>query len=497
MKSSRNDGKRVMCGALFGLLASMALTAAAEAQDLGAPPAPGNPQAPNAAPASISPELASTNGVPEGDFFTLGDPLKPLGDALADKGIYFKGFWADTLYANVSGGAQRSNAVYNEAYFGADFDLAKIAGLQGSVLHVSIDSRFGGFPQGVNNFSGSAAGYLTGAGPDTQARLTEFSFDQHLFDDKIRFVVGRTTLANYFATSELYCQFQVGTCSNIGPFTWSADSNTPFWPIADWAGEIGYFPTPETYIRVGASESDPVQYTQGGFPWNGGWSTAHATGVFIPVEAGYQEDPKTSRYAGKYDIGFTYDSTDFSDPRYNTRGQYLAFSGGAPMSDGSASTVYLQAQKVIWRPDASKPQGLSVFASAQFATSGKPLVQSFYQFGAVLHGTFPGRPNDIAGIDFQQNLFNRRAIGFVDDEIAAEGMHGHVSDDEEILEVNYSVQLAPGIQLKPYTAYTFHPDQDLYDVAPNPNNTYAWAVGVQFSVQFNQAFGLQSYYRPD
>jgi porin len=27
--------------------------------------------------------------------------------------------------------------------------------------------------------------------------------------------------------------------------------------------------------------------------------------VFVPVELGYQEDAKTTRYAGKYDIGFT------------------------------------------------------------------------------------------------------------------------------------------------------------------------------------------------
>jgi hypothetical protein len=88
--------------------------------------------------------------------------------------------------------------------------------------------------------------------------------------------------------------------------------------------------------------------------------------------------------------------------------------------------------------------------------------------GAVLHGTFPGRPNDIAGIDFQQNLFNPRVTGFVDDEIAAEGLKGHVSSQDEILEVNYSLKLAPGLQMKPYTAYTWHPDQDLFDVEPDP-----------------------------
>ena len=359
--------------------------------------------------------------MPQGDLFTLGDPLKPLGDALANNGVYLKGFFESTLFANVSGGTQRTDVVYDEAFYGADFDLQKIAGLTGTVIHFSFNSRFGGIPQGVNDLSGSTVGYLQGAGPNNETRLNELSIDQHLFDDKIRFVVGRTTLANYFATSELYCQFQVGTCSNIGPFTWSEDSNSPFWPIAVWAGEVAFFPTPEIYLRVGASESDPFQYTRQGFPWDQGWSTSHATGFFIPFEVGYQEDSKSVPYAGKYDIGFTYDSTDFTDARYNTQGQPLALFGGTPGTDGPASTIYLQAQKIVWRPDASKPQGLSLFASAEFATSGHPLVSSYIQVGAVLHGTFPGRPNDIAGIDFQQNIFNHRATGYVNDEIAAQG----------------------------------------------------------------------------
>jgi porin len=491
----RNHSKGTVCAALVGLFATLAPSARAQ---LGSPsPIPQNPQAPGNVPASINPAAPAANVVPEGDFFTLGDPLKPLGDAMADHGVYLKGFAQNTVYANVSGGVKTGAIDYAEAYYGADFDLEKIAGLGGSVVHFALDTRGGGFPEGVNDYSGSAAGYLQGTGPSNTTRLSELSWDQHLFDDKIRFVVGRTTLANYFATSDLYCQFEVGTCGNIGSFTWSEDSNSTFWPIASWAGEVAFFPTPQAYIRVGASESDPYQYTSGGFPWASQWSTAHATGVFLPVEAGYQEDAATTRYAGKYDIGFTYDSTNFPDARYNTQGQSLAFAGGTPMGDGSATTIYLQAQKIVWRPDAAKPQSLSLFASAQFATSGHPMVQSFYQVGAVLHGTFPGRPNDIAGIDFQQNLFNPRVTGFVDDEIAAEGLKGHVASQEEILEVNYSLQLAPGIRMKPYTAYTFHPDQDLFDVAPNPRVQYAWAVGVQLSIQFNDAFGLPKFFRPD
>jgi porin len=494
---SRNKTTDQACRVLAGLIAGMAVSAAAEAQVVAVQPAPANTQASNSLSILPGPAPVSAGGVPEGDFFTFGQPLKPFGDALASDGVYLKGFFQSTLFSNPSGGVQRGTVNYEEVNFGADFDLGKIAGLTGSVIHFDMDSRFGGMPQGVNNFGGSDAAYLSGTGPDNQTRLTELSWDQHLFDNKVQFIVGRLTLANDFATSDLYCQFQVGTCSNIGSFTWSADSNTSFWPIATWAGEIAYFPTPETYLRVGAAESDPYQYSGAGYPWNAGWSTAHATGAFIPVEVGYQEDAATTRYAGKADIGFTYDSSDFADARYNSQGGLLAVSGGTPMSDGSDSTVYLQVQKTVWRPDPSKPQGLTLFASAQFGTSGRPMVQSFYQVGAVLHGTFPGRPNDFAAIDLQTDIFNPRVVDYVNDQIAAQGLKGNISQTEQILETDYSFELAPGLHVKPYATYIFHPDQYLFDVSPNPKVTYAFEAGLRLTVALNDVLGLPKYFGPN
>ena len=112
-------------------------------------------------------------------------------------------------------------------------------------------------------------GFLQGAGPSNKTRLNEFSYDQHLFNDRIRFVVGRTTLASYFGTSELYCQFITTVCSNLGPFNWSANSNAPFWPISVWAGEVSFWPTKNLYLRAGASESIRSNIRTPAFPGTG------------------------------------------------------------------------------------------------------------------------------------------------------------------------------------------------------------------------------------
>jgi porin len=154
--------------------------------------------------------------------------------------------------------------------------------------------------------------------------------------------------------------------------------------IAVWAGEVSFWPTKNAYLRVGASESNPDQYPHAGFPWNKGWSTSSATGVFVPAEIGYVTEPTEERYARKYDVGFYYDSTDFPDFRYNSNGGRLAFNGGTPASAGSQTVAYAQVRQMIWRPDPSKPQGLTAFAGVLVNTSGRALVQNYFELGLAV-----------------------------------------------------------------------------------------------------------------
>ncbi|HEX7390739.1 MAG TPA: carbohydrate porin [Acidiphilium sp.] len=414
-------------------------------------------------------------------------PLQSLSAArqqLKNAGVDMFAYYQGVFYANVSGGEKRADIYSSDVGFGGSLDLDKLVGIPGGSLDVQFDSRFGGMPQGVNDLTGSGVGFLGGIGPDNHTRLTTLTFGQSFANGALSYVVGRTTLANYFGTSSLYCQFETSLCSNLVPFNWSLNSNEPFYPISVWAGELEVTPSKLTYIKFGASESNPEQYSGGGFPWNGGWSVSTATGVFIPVEFGYSNEDTAALYPGRYDVGYYYDSSQFTDPRYNTEGGKLALVGGAPKIDGPQSTIYLQAQKVLWRSgnekDARKLWG---FAAAQFGLSGHEPVKTYFQLGAVMQGTFPGRPNDTAGVLATYYVFNPRVTGSVDDEIVADGKAGHVSNTEEIFEVNYGIDLGHGINIKPYIDLTVNPDQFLFDVTPNPKNRYAVAVGSQLNIQ--------------
>lgn len=406
--------------------------------------------------------------------------------ALANKGIDVTGYYVGGYYANVSGGLKRTNVYFNDLAFGANLDLAKIASIPGASIHFTIDARFGGFPQGVNDLTGSSVGFLGGTGPDNRARLNEFTYRQQLAGGMLSFLVGRTTLANFFATSDLFCYFSTSICSNLTPLNWSANSNEPFYPIAVWAGEVEVKPTPVTYFRVGASESNPDQYNGGGFPWDQGWTTDHATGAFIPVEFGYSTEGGDSAAPGRYDIGFFRDTSRFGDARYNTAGGRLLLDGGMPANDGGRSSIYIQAEQVLWHagtgPAARKLWG---FAGAMFDVSGHSTVQNFYQAGLLMLGTLPGRPKDSAGLLATFYTFNARVTGATNDAIIAAGGSGHMSRTETIMEANYGVDIGYNITVKPFIDLTLDPDQALFDVAvPRPNVRYALAVGSNISFGF-------------
>jgi porin len=469
------------------LLVSL-LAAEAAAQDVAADaprPVPGTNLAPTTTPSPV----AAPAPAPTGFLFDTGAPLAGIGSDLANYGVYLKGFYTGVFYADPSGGTRNTNVFYNDAFYGADFVLDKMLGISiGTVIHFSLDSRWGGVPQGVNDKTGFSEGFLVGTGPDNNTRLNELSIDQHLLDDKIRFVVGRVTLADYFGTSQLYCQFVSSLCSNMVPFNWSSNSNNPFFPIATWAGQIAFWPTNNYYVRVGASEANSSQFNQAGFPWNAGWGTRGATGVFLPVEAGYVTRASEVQYPTKVDVGFYHDTSNFN-----------TVSLVNPQNDSAqgSSVVYGQVRQMIYRPDPKGPATIDSFAGALFSLTGHVPVQSYFEAGLVANGLVPGRPNDSIGLDFLQFQFNHRYTGLVTQEFSNEGYVGrNDSNQSELVELNYGFGVAPGVTVKPYAQYTFHPDQNIYTIAsPKPGVNYAFATGVQLFVLVGPALGLPGFFR--
>ncbi|MFT8421843.1 MAG: carbohydrate porin [Gluconacetobacter sp.] len=411
------------------------------------------------------------------------------GNALISSGIYPKAFFDDTLYANAAGGVRREAIVFHEAYFGADLDMNRIAGLSGTIVRFAADSRFGGNPQGVNDMAGSGVSYFHGSGPNNQTRLTQLEIEEHLADDRLRVSVGRMQLSSFFATSRYYCLFQLGMCANLNPMTWSSNSDAPFWPVSVWAGEMTVIPRRNTYLRFGGEESNSTQYYNGGFPWGHGWSLHGASGAHVMIEAGY-ETADSSHLPGRYDVGAYEDTSPVASFRYDTNGGRIAFTHGAPRMQSGQNGVYAQFEQTVWHPRRGH-QLLTLLGGLVFDTSGRSLQKNYFLLGFIWDGLFPGRRHDFLAFKATEHHLNRNATDYLDDEIVASGRSGRMSTHEQTLEADYSIRLVAGVRLTPFAAFIFHPDQQVYTITqPDPKITHSFSGGLQLSFSLGEAADL-------
>ena len=106
-----------------------------------------------------------------------------------------------------------------------------------------------------------------------------------------------------------------------------------------------------------------------------------------------QDDP----YPRAVSLGGFYVTGSYADPLLNADGQNRILFGGEPKIDFGRSQVYIQAQQMVYRPDASD-RGLTVFGGANWTTSGQPNVERMVFGGAYYKGAFAPRPNDTLGV---------------------------------------------------------------------------------------------------
>jgi porin len=423
---------------------------------------------------------------PQGWLFDLSGVGKEVGaDTLADDGIYFNGRYLGQALDSVAGG--RKQGTFYEGYtsFGVDLDMNRIAGINGGIVHFLISDVSG---QSWDNYTSSYFGNDRAFSYGPGFRLNEFSWEQELFDNRVRILAGRVNLALDFDTSPIYCLFVTTICSSPTGFTF--DKSATSYLTSAWGATTTLKPSKPTYVKFGVFEDQPdlADNNQNAWPGNN-WDMQSSAGATIPVQIGYQTNAQNDPYPRAYDIGGYYDTASYTDPLLNRTGEARVLSGGTPLKDTGRSGVYLQAQQMVYRPDANSDRGLTLFAAANWTTSGETEIANDVVLGLSDKGMLAIRPNDILGIAATFVAIDHRVTQRIDDQIIAQGGTGHVSNQESMLEVNYAIGLAPGISLTPFVQYVAHPDQ-YANPNPSANMNYSVMAGAALAISFNQALGL-------
>ncbi len=337
-------------------------------------------------------------------------------------------------------------------------DLQTILGIPGASFHVTFDERNG---YALNSIVGTQGPLQSNSGPTRATRLSELFWQQAFFEDRIDVRVGRMNPTLDFATSDFACQF-VSSILCAQPGSWYFSNSNQSYPVSTWGGFINVVPAPNFYVRAGIYDDDPSQANanQNGFNWN----VSGSTGVFAPVELGYQTDFTNALLPSHYSVGFYEDAASYTAP--------------VAISRTGRSAEWFLAEQTVWRPDQNTNQSLTLFGGGIIYNGGAPYWSQYY--GGLLDRAPFGsaRPRDTIALvaSYYANNQNERPN----------------KATQWIYELDYGFSLIPGVTLQPYTQYVQHPNNFLAPIgSKQPDN--AWVVGVQVAVDFAAMFSFPKF----
>lgn len=408
-------------------------------------------------------------------------PLANIADAAFDAGVLLKLNLNDDLQGNVTGGLRQNYENAGTYNLGADVNLQKLIHDPGAQLHVMFSQSYGrSLQRDIGNTIKTMGWYY----PNEQIQLSQLTYEQSFFNDKLNILGGRMNATMPFARPTYGCSFVSGAqCPNYLPLSTGGFSGQPY---VTSGGRLRYEPTKKTYFQFGAFEVDPSRKSQEGFDW----SLNRSTGYVMPVEIGYGTDFSNDRYPRHYKFGGWYNSAPFSDPYYNTKHQSRGLFGGSPLTDQPGrGGLYALGDQVVYRPEPGSLRNLAVFASVSGPLDGRETFRTQANAGFIYTGPFQSRSHDTLGVQITYLKFSDAETDYMNDLMVKRKVSSRLSSNEVMTELNYAVCITRGVLIIPNFQYLINPDiTQRLDVKKTPGD--AAIFGVRLSITMGDVLGL-------
>jgi len=219
------------------------------------------------------------------------------------------------------------------------------------------------------------------------------------------------------------------------------------------------------------------------------WSTRNATGVVFPYELGYATTFANDPMPRHYQIGGWFDTSQYSNPLYDTKGGNAVLSGLPNATEHGRSGGFVRFDQVIWRPDMTSQRNLTLFGVAMTNFSGQVTENQFYEIGLLQTGTFEGRNKDTLGFVINDQVFSSLVLNRTRLARMSVGGNGNIPTNEFMMELAYGAQLTSAIRLSPNLQYIINPDQ-MNEPFRTKNIPNAFVVGFKFDVDLANLAGL-------
>jgi porin len=405
--------------------------------------------------AQSAPQMPAQTGIAPVTEHLLGD-WGGLRTRLENDGIFLS-FDALTEFAgNVSGGTKQGATFASQEAFGADIDWQRLAGVPGLSTHLIIVNRSGANDSTLFGDRLLPVQEIYGAGGNVAAHLVSAYVQEKLFDGRLDLAAGRMNVENDFASSPLYCNYMNNVLCGDPKALPGGDIGHSAYPDGVWGGRVRVRPTLDTYITVGVYEVSQGLY---GNDFRSGWEFdgAQDSGVYVPVEVGYEPRLGPSQMPGHYKVGFGYDSSntfkDFS----------AALHPGmtAPTHTGNTQ-VWLLADQMLLRQGPGAQDGIIVLGGFIHNDPTNSVYAEQYFAGLVDRAFWAARPQDAIALLFTYNTVSGQLGKVQAQELElglplSNGATG-VQTHEMVLEVNYNVHVWRGVSFQPDFQYVIRPN---------------------------------------
>jgi porin len=382
--------------------------------------------------------------------------------ALAARGITYEWNYVGEWQANVAGGLSQGSIYIGRLESLINVDLAKLMGWQGLTLHAN------GFQIHGSGLSREHIGNLMIASyiealPTT--RLSELWLEQKVFGDKLGIRFGQLAADTEFNTSSYATQFINSTFGWPAIMATDLPSGGPAYPFATPGVRVKYDPAKNLSLLLGVFNGDPAG------PGEGDPQTRNRYGlnfrvqdpalVMLEGQYRYNQDKGAAGLAGTIKLGGWVHFGRFDDRRFDTSGLSLLdpASTGKPATHHGNQAVYAVIDQQLWRPATGEAdKGVGVFARFSASPADRNLIDLYFDGGIVFAGLIPGRPEDVLsfGGAYARIPNGARATDIGDIVFSREDLtlsRGF----EAAFEVNYQIQILPGLQIDLDLQRIIHP----------------------------------------
>ncbi len=360
---------------------------------------------------------------------------------------------------------------------GADFDMGKLAGFNGSTIHfqqlyVPFTTNLGWGKQAGDVLIGEPGPYVPKV-----SHLAMFTWEQKAFGDKLDFEFGKSNPGLYFAMP--VCN--QGYACQATMLQDNAGMNPPIY--VNWGGRVRYNITQEVAVQAGVWRSNPAFPFTNGYEWTDSVTDSNTWLANVTYRTTYASDP----YPKSYELLFYHNTAVQTDP--STRSTHDGTSG-----------IYIGGRQVIYRPDGGRagvpnPTALSAFASmtASFDAKSSTGLAMIGNTGLILEAPFKSRPHDSYSLKLAWATVTPSEQRFLQQQNLLAGGTGYtVGRTQYALSLDANLEVTRSIIASPYIRRTWNTGTwGNPQYAGTPKNGIA--AGILVSVFFDRMLGLSDH----